>query len=135
MPSGFSYCPRMGNKLYKSPPSKDFTYLSLTSRNYVPLSGDLTPVHQDLMPVHQDFTPVCQDLTPVYQDSMPVCQYSTPVYQDSGVLRGSVVKCLTRNPGVLGSSLTRSSGFFRGSVFGQDTSEPQNSTGEIQERH
>ena len=25
---------------------------------------------------------------------------------------GSVVKCLTRNPGVLGSSLTRSSGFF-----------------------
>ena len=34
-----------------------------------------------------------------------------------GVLRGSVVKCLTRNPGVLG----------------QDTSEPQPSTGETQE--
>ena len=32
--------------------------------------------------------------------------------------------CLTRNPGVLGSSRTGSSGFFRGSVFGQDTSEP-----------
>ena len=28
------------------------------------------------------------------------------------VPRGSVVRCLTRNPGVLGSSLTRSSGFF-----------------------
>ena len=40
------------------------------------------------------------------------------------VPRGSVVRCLTRNPGVLGSSLTRSSGFFRGSVLGQDTSEP-----------
>ena len=40
------------------------------------------------------------------------------------VLRGPVVKCLTRNPGVLGSSRTESSGFFRGSVLGQDTSEP-----------
>ena len=40
------------------------------------------------------------------------------------VPRGSVVKCLTRNPGVLDSSLTGSSGFFRGSVLGQDTSEP-----------
>ena len=40
------------------------------------------------------------------------------------VPRGSVVRCLTRNPGVLGSSLTISSGFFRGSVLGQDTSEP-----------
>ena len=43
---------------------------------------------------------------------------------DPRVPRGSVVRCLTRNPGVLGSSLTRSSGFFRGSVLGQDTSEP-----------
>ena len=40
------------------------------------------------------------------------------------VLRGSVVKCLTRNPRVLDSSRTGSSGFFRGSVHGQDTSEP-----------
>ena len=40
------------------------------------------------------------------------------------VPRGSVVKCLTRNPGVLGSSRTGSSGFFRGIVLGQDTSEP-----------
>ena len=40
------------------------------------------------------------------------------------VPHGSVVKCLTRNPGVLGSSSTGSSGFFRGSVLGQDTSEP-----------
>ena len=30
----------------------------------------------------------------------------------TGVLRGSVVKRLTRNPGVLGSSRTGSSGFF-----------------------
>ena len=29
-----------------------------------------------------------------------------------GVLRGSVVKCLTRNPGVMGLSRTGSSGFF-----------------------
>ena len=48
---------------------------------------------------------------------------------------GSLLKCLTRNPGVLGLSHTGSSGFFRGSVLGQDTSEPQPSTGETQERH
>ena len=42
----------------------------------------------------------------------------------SGVPRGLVVRCLTRNPGVLGSSRTTSSGFLRGSVLGQDTSEP-----------
>ena len=52
-----------------------------------------------------------------------------------GVLRGSVVKCLTSNPGVLSSSRSGSSGFFRGSVLGQDTSEPQPSTGETHERH
>ena len=46
------------------------------------------------------------------------------------VLRGSVVKRLTRNPGFLGSSCTGSPGFFRGGVLGQDTSEPQPSTGE-----
>ena len=40
------------------------------------------------------------------------------------VPRGSVVKCLTRNPEVRGSSRTGSSGFFRGSVLGQDASEP-----------
>ena len=40
------------------------------------------------------------------------------------VQRGSVVKCSTRNPGVLGSSCTGSSGFFHESVLGQDTSEP-----------
>ena len=50
-----------------------------------------------------------------------------------GVLSGSVVKCLTCNPGVLGSSRTRSFGFFCRSVLGQDTSEPQPSTGETQE--
>ena len=59
----------------------------------------------------------------------------TKPFHRIGVLRGSVVKCLTRNPGVLGSSLTGSSGFFRGSDLGQDTSEPQPSTGETQERH
>ena len=46
------------------------------------------------------------------------------VQGDCWVPRGSVVKCLTRNPGVLGSSLTGSSGYFRGRVLGQDTSEP-----------
>ena len=40
------------------------------------------------------------------------------------VLRGSVVKCLTRNSGVLVSSRSGSSGLFCGSVLGQDTSEP-----------
>ena len=40
------------------------------------------------------------------------------------VPHGSVVKCLTHNPGVLGLSHTRSSGFFCGSVLGQGTSEP-----------
>ena len=52
-----------------------------------------------------------------------------------GVRRCSVVKCSTRNPGVLGSSPTGSSGVFRGSVLGQDTSDPQFSTSETQERH
>ena len=37
---------------------------------------------------------------------------------------GSVVKCLTCNSGVLGSCHTGSSGFFHGSLLGQDTSEP-----------
>ena len=50
------------------------------------------------------------------------------------VQRDSVVKCLTRNPGVLGSSWTGYSGFFRGSILGQDTSELQPSTGETQKR-
>ena len=52
-------------------------------------------------------------------------------------LRCSEVKCLTRNPGVPGSSRTEFSGFFfRGSVLGQDTSEPRRpTTGEPQERH
>ena len=46
MPSGFSHCPQMGNELYQSPPRKDFTFSSLTNRDYVPLSGDSMPVHQ-----------------------------------------------------------------------------------------
>ena len=37
---------------------------------------------------------------------------------------GSKKKCLTHNPGVLDSSRTGSSVFFRGSVHGQDTSDP-----------
>ena len=40
----------------------------------------------------------------------------------------------TSNPGVLSSSRTGSSGGFPGSVLRQDTSEPQPSTGETQER-
>ena len=45
-------------------------------------------------------------------------------HQAHRVPRGAVVKCLTHNPGILGSSCTGSSGFIRGSVLGQDTSEP-----------
>ena len=62
-------------------------------------------------------------------------QIGQKLSMQGGVLHGSVVKCLTRNPGVLGSRHTGSSGFFRGSVLGQDTPEPQPSTGENQERH
>ena len=40
-----------------------------------------------------------------------------------GVPRGPVVKCLTRNQGVLGSNRAGSSVFFCGSVLEQDTSE------------
>ena len=50
-----------------------------------------------------------------------------------GVPCGSVVKCLTHNRGVLGSSRTGSSGIFRGSDLGQNTSEPQPSPGETHE--
>ena len=57
------------------------------------------------------------------------CRYDAVEYDDNsdsgsssstdgpGGGGGSVVKCLTRNPGVLGSSRIRSSGFFRGSVL------------------
>ena len=41
-----------------------------------------------------------------------------------GVSRGSVVKCLTRNPGVLGTSRTRSSGFFVGVSLGKTLQSP-----------
>ena len=56
-----------------------------------------------------------------------------PLKCTQGVLYGSVVQCLTHNSGVLDSSRTGSSGFFRGSVLWQDTSEPQPSTGETKE--
>ena len=42
----------------------------------------------------------------------------------AGVVRGSVVKCLTRNPGVLGSSRTGSSGFFTGVSLGKTLQSP-----------
>ena len=61
------------------------------------------------------------------------CYILLCLYSIIGVLRDSVVKCLACNPGVLYLSRTGSSGFFRGSVLGQDTSEPQPSTGETQE--
>ena len=47
MPFGFSHCHQMGNELYRSPPRKDCTCSSLTSRDYVPLCGDFMPVYQD----------------------------------------------------------------------------------------
>ena len=52
-----------------------------------------------------------------------VYNYTSIILIHFRVPRDSVVKCLTRNPGVLGSSRTGSSGFFRGSVLGQDNSE------------
>ena len=42
-----------------------------------------------------------------------------PVTGCQGVPHGSVVKCLIHNPGVLGSSHTRSSGFFVGVSLGK----------------
>ena len=51
------------------------------------------------------------------------------------VLRGLVMTCFTCKPGGLGLSPTGSSAFLRGNALGQDTSEPQPSTGETQERH
>ena len=51
----------------------------------------------------------------------------------SGAPRGSVARCATRNLEAPGSRCTGPSEFFRGSVFGQDTSEPLPSTGETQE--
>ena len=50
-----------------------------------------------------------------------------------GVPRGSVVRCLTRNPGVLGSSLTRSSGYFSWECPWARHFRAQPSTGETQE--
>ena len=47
------------------------------------------------------------------------------IVRSTGVPRGPVVKCLTCNPGVQGSSRIGSFWFFRGSVLGQDTSEPR----------
>ena len=46
------------------------------------------------------------------------------LYVFSGALRGSVVKCLTRNHGVLGSSCTGSSGFFVGVSLGKTLHNP-----------
>ena len=69
----------------------------------------------------------------IHKNNNFTCRCMQEFQNCGGVLRASVVKCLTRNPGVLGSNLTGSSGFFRGSVLGQDTSEPQPSTGETQE--
>ena len=42
-----------------------------------------------------------------------------PAKNGCGVLYGSMVKCLTRNPEVLGSSHTGSSGFFVGVSLGK----------------
>ena len=58
--------------------------------------------------------------------------WSVPCYR---VPRGSVVRLLTRNPGVLGSSRTRSSGvFFVGVSLSKTLQSPaQPSTGETQE--
>ena len=54
--------------------------------------------------------------------------------KQSGVLHGSVVKYLTCNPSVMVQGTLDPLG-FHGSVLGQDTSKPQPSTSETQERH
>ena len=76
------------------------------------------------------FTPPKQMFSGVYWNQ-PVCpsvrvavQVSICVQNNSRVLCGSVVKCLTHNPGVLGSSRTGSFGFFRGSVLGKTLQSP-----------
>ena len=51
-------------------------------------------------------------------------EWASQLPNNAQVPHGPVVKCLTRNPGVLGLSRTGSSGFFHGSVLGQETSEP-----------
>ena len=71
---------------------------------------------------------------------MALIKTSGPTYKLSffnGVSRGPVVKCLTLNQGDFRSCRTVGSSeyFFRGSVLGHDTSDPQPGTGETQERH
>ena len=81
---------------------------------------------------------LCQSRIPSF-DPHFICHLHTTCFLQvkdfivGGVLRGSVVKCLTLKPGVLGSNHAGSSGVFCGSVLGQNTSEPQPSTGETQE--
>ena len=55
-------------------------------------------------------------------------------YEWRSDLHGTVVKCLTHNPGVLGSRHTGSSGSLRENVIGEGTLEPQPCTGETLER-
>ena len=63
-------------------------------------------------------------LSTCLSSSRTICYCPCRLTSTGRVPRGLVVKCMTRNPGVLGSSRTGSSGFFRGSVLGQDTSKP-----------
>ena len=57
------------------------------------------------------------------------------LFSQCWVPHGSVVKCLTRNPGVLGSSCTGSSGFFSWECPWARHFRAQPSTGETQEKH
>ena len=57
------------------------------------------------------------------------------MYFHEGVRRGSVLVCGTCNLQVQGSISSGSSRFFRGSILGHDTSEPQPRTGEAQGIH
>ena len=74
-----------------------------------------------------------------YKATMFSCDRSKFVVSTSnhprGVLRGSVVQCMTHDPENPGLSRTGSFGFFHGSVLGQDTSDLQPSAVEIQEIH
>ena len=64
---------------------------------------------------------VLKPATPMVQS--PV-HFFFPVTGCQGVPHGSVVKCLICNPGVLGSSHTRSSGFFVGVSLGKTLLSP-----------
>ena len=60
----------------------------------------------------------------VFEKKKYITDASTQFCLTTGILRGSVVKCLTRILGLLGSSRTGSSRFFVGASFGKIIQSP-----------